>query len=277
MDEAAAFEDAVGDGVGQVGVVKDAAPVGQGLVGGEEHGLAVQVPVVDELEEDVGGVGAVGKVSDLVEDKDVGMGVGGQGLGEPALAGGGGEAVDEVGGGGEVGLVAVLDRTVGDGDGQVSLPRAGFPGEDEGASFGDEFGSEVGSEESAADGGLEGEVEFLDGSQEGEAGLARGALDAGLGAVGDFFGDEEGEEVAVAEGIGFSAGLEFGVESSDGGEVETAEETVEVDGAGGWRPGRKRTPSCCCCFHARHSEEEEAERLLGEGPWSRSQAMASTW
>ena len=58
--------------------------------------------------------------------------------------------------------------------------------------------------------------------------MARGALDAGLGSVGDFFGDEEGEEVAVGETVGFGAGLEFGVESPDGGEVESGEEPVET-------------------------------------------------
>jgi hypothetical protein len=101
-------------------------------------------------------------------------------------------------GGGEAGLEAVLDGPVGDGDGESGLSGAGGAGEDEAAALGDEFGPEEGAEELEAHGGLEGEVEVLDGAEEGELGLADGALDAGLGPVGDLLGHEEGEVVAVA-------------------------------------------------------------------------------
>jgi len=101
LDEASSFEDAVGDGLGEVVVVEDPAPLIKGLVGGEDHGPPAQVAVVDDLKEDVGGVGAVGEVADFVDDQDVGRGVGLEGLGEGAFSRGGGEAVDEGGGGGE--------------------------------------------------------------------------------------------------------------------------------------------------------------------------------
>jgi len=62
--------------------VEDAAPLREGLVGGEEHGPSVEVAAVLDLEEDIGSLRTVGEVADLVNDEDVGMGVGGDGLGE---------------------------------------------------------------------------------------------------------------------------------------------------------------------------------------------------
>ena len=41
------------------------------LVGGEDHRALAQVAVVDDVEEHVGGVGAVGEVADLVDDEHV--------------------------------------------------------------------------------------------------------------------------------------------------------------------------------------------------------------
>src|SRR5205823_4684048 len=78
-------EDAIEDGLGEVLVVEDAAPGLQRLVRGEEHGALPTVAIVDHVEQDVGGVGAVGEVADLVDDEDVGMGVGRQGISESAL------------------------------------------------------------------------------------------------------------------------------------------------------------------------------------------------
>lgn len=58
----------------------------------------MQVALVDDMEEEVGGVGPVAEVADLVADENVGMGVGREDVAEPALAGGGGQFVDEGGG-----------------------------------------------------------------------------------------------------------------------------------------------------------------------------------
>ncbi len=76
------LEDAVDDGLGEVLVVQDAAPGTEGLVGGEDHRALAAVPVVDHMEEHVGGVGAVGEVADLVHHEDARMGVGGESLGQ---------------------------------------------------------------------------------------------------------------------------------------------------------------------------------------------------
>ncbi len=87
----------------------------------------MQVALVDDVEEDVGGVRSVGEIADLVDDEDVGMGVGGQDVAEPALARGGGQLVDEGGRRGEARLEAVLDRAGGDGDGPMGLAGATGP------------------------------------------------------------------------------------------------------------------------------------------------------
>ena len=67
------------------------------------------------------------------------------------------------------------------------------------------------------------------GTEEGEAGLAHGALDAGLGSVGDLLCHQEGEVVAVAHLLGLGLLLEFGDvlgpdESSEKGLVKCREE-----------------------------------------------------
>ena len=57
LDLATSFQGGVGDGLGQVGIMEDLAPSGKGCVGGEKDGFALEVAFVDDLEEDVGGVG----------------------------------------------------------------------------------------------------------------------------------------------------------------------------------------------------------------------------
>jgi len=66
-DEAASFEDAVDDGFGQVGVVKNGTPGSEGLVGSEDHGTLLEMSIVDDVEQDIGSVVAVGKIADFVE------------------------------------------------------------------------------------------------------------------------------------------------------------------------------------------------------------------
>jgi hypothetical protein len=108
---------------------------------------------------------------------DIGL----EGIVEPGLGGGSGEVTDESVGSGEPSLEAVLDGSVGDGHGQVGLASSGRPAQDHGTGFADELGAEEASEHLEAHGGLEGEVELLDGAQEGELGLPHGSGDAGLG------------------------------------------------------------------------------------------------
>jgi hypothetical protein len=228
LEVASALEDAVEESLGQVGIMEREPPGGKGLVGGKDHGLAGEVALIDDLEEHVGGVVAKGEIAHLVDDEHMGMKVVVECFGEATGASGVGELLDELHGRGEASLEAVLDGSVGDADGESSLPGSGGSGQDEVASFGDEFRSEEGAEEPETDGGLEGEVEVLDGAEEGEAGLAHGALDAGLGSMGDLLCHQEGEIVAVAHLLGLGLLLEFGIQAPDGGKVQALEHGVEV-------------------------------------------------
>jgi hypothetical protein len=91
------FEGSVDDGLGEVTVVEDIAPLGERrLVGGEDHGLALEGTFVDDVEEDVGGVVAVGEVTDLVDDEHMWLDEAGEGLSKLARSAGDGEDLDEL-------------------------------------------------------------------------------------------------------------------------------------------------------------------------------------
>jgi hypothetical protein len=70
-EQSAALKDAVEDRVGQVFIMQHAAPGRQRLVRGENHGALLPMAVIDDMEEHVGRVGAVGKVADFVDNQDV--------------------------------------------------------------------------------------------------------------------------------------------------------------------------------------------------------------
>ena len=72
QQQATVLKDAVDDGLSEVMVVQDVTPRGQRrLVGGEQHWTATLVAFVDDVEQDVGGVGSVGEISDFVYDQNV--------------------------------------------------------------------------------------------------------------------------------------------------------------------------------------------------------------
>jgi hypothetical protein len=139
-EEPAALEDAIDDGLGEIFVVKDAAPGSESLICGEDHRPLAAMTIVDHVEEHVCGVGAIGEVADLIHDEQRGMSVDGESRGQSALAECGGEIVDQLSRGNEEGVESVLDRTVGDGDSKVGLAAAGLTREDQAAAFGDEVG-----------------------------------------------------------------------------------------------------------------------------------------
>jgi hypothetical protein len=84
-DQAPALEDALDDRVGEVLLVQHLASGAQRLVRGEDRGAAAQVAGIDDVVEDVGRVGAVAQVADLVRDQYVRMGVDGERIARPAL------------------------------------------------------------------------------------------------------------------------------------------------------------------------------------------------
>lgn len=67
-DQTTPLEHAIDDGLGEVLVVQDAAPAFKGLIGGEDHGASAPVPLVDDMEEHVGGIGPVREIADLIDD-----------------------------------------------------------------------------------------------------------------------------------------------------------------------------------------------------------------
>ena len=234
LDVAAAFQDAVEDGLGEIRVVEDPPPGGQGLVGREDQGAVVQMAVVDDLEEDVGGVGAVAEITDLIDDQHGRVRVPRQDVTQATPARDCRELIDEIGGGGEEGVEAILDGPVGKGDRQVRLAGAARAAEDERVPLRDEVGAEGAAEQRQAHGALEGEVVLVDGLQEGEPGAAGAALDPGLRAMGNFLGHQQGEVVAVRHAVALGAVGQVGIEPADGRQVQAAQEAVEVEG------GRKR-------------------------------------
>ena len=47
--------------------------------------------------------------------------------------------------------------------------------------------------------------------------------------MGDLLGDQEGEEVAMAQALGLRAGLEFRIEPPHGGQMQAPEHAVEIE------------------------------------------------
>ena len=74
--------------------------------------------------------------------------------------------------------MAIQDGLVGNGRREVRLAPAGAALEDEAAAVGGEFGSDGRAEQDGLEPGLDREVEFLEGAQDGEAGLAHAPAQA---------------------------------------------------------------------------------------------------
>lgn len=111
---------------------------------------------------------------------------------------------------------------------------------DERASVGNEVRGERGPQERELDGALVGEVEIVDGLEEGKAAAAGHTLDAGLLTMRDFFSDEDGEEVAAAPFLLLGTRDEIAPRTTGIGEVKTLEHRIDVD------VGRVHTKSSCC-------------------------------
>ena len=77
--------------------------------------------LVDDVKEDVGGVVPVGEVTHLVDEQEVRPHIAREGVAERALAAGGREVLDELGGRGEEGIEAVLNGAVGDRNGEGQM------------------------------------------------------------------------------------------------------------------------------------------------------------
>ncbi len=208
--QAAPFEDAIDDGLGQIVVVEDGAPLAlRVLVRGEDHGALADVAVVDHVVEDVRGVWAVREIADLIDHEHVRADVADERFTEAAVAARGGEVLDHLGGGREERLEAALDRAVRDGDREVRLASSRLAEEDDGAPLDDEVGREKRADRREAQGRLEGEVEFLDRPEEGEIRGTRGLGEARRAAMGQLLGEKHLEELVVGPVLLFGSGHEL--------------------------------------------------------------------
>src|SRR5271157_4556763 len=114
--------EAVQQGGDAGGVGEDGVPFLEGLVGGQEDGIAF-IAVVDDFEQQVGSVSVVGEVTTFIDDQQVGAGI----EAEIAAAAGGGIALEvgeQVAGGAKESGVAGEHGGVGDilGDHRFSEP-----------------------------------------------------------------------------------------------------------------------------------------------------------
>ena len=130
---------------------------------------------------------------------------------------------------GKAGVEAILNRAVGDGDGQVGLAGATGPAGDQAVAVGDQLGTEDAAEQGQADTALEGKVEFLDRFEEGKVGTPDAALDASLGAMRDFLCHEHREDVTGAEAVGFGPLYELWIEAAHSWQVQPPEQRIEID------------------------------------------------
>jgi hypothetical protein len=205
------------------------SPLLELLVGREDDGLSAQASLVDHAVEHVGRVVGVLQVAHLVDDQDVRLDVCGGCIAQGALRRGACELIDEVGGGDESSVEAVLDGPVGQCDRNVGLAAPWLAREDEVAAFGDELRTEEGPQLLAPDAALKREVELLDGLQIGEVRQTSELFHPGVGAIGDLFGDQKNEELPMGPALGGSLLLEVREDSGHRGEVEPLEHGRQVD------------------------------------------------
>lgn len=239
-EQAAPFQDAIDDREREILVMEHLAPPRDGFVGGEDHGALPPVPIVDDVKEHVRRIRAIGKIADFVDDEHRGLRIRRERVAEVARPKTRREVIDQFGRGDEAGIEAMLNRAVGDGHGEVGLPAPGLPAEDQGAALGDEVRRERRAQEREADRGLVGEVEIVDRLEKGKAGALGEAAQARLVPLGDFFGDEDGEEVLITPLLLLRAPEEIPPDAARIGEVEALEQRIQRDGgSGGSARGRR--------------------------------------
>ena len=279
MKKAPALEHPIDDRLREILVVEHSAPGRERLVGGEDHRALALVPIVDDVEEHVRRVGAVGEVAHLVDHQDVRMGEARERLGQASLAEGRRELVDEFRRGDEERLEAVLDRPVGDGHRKVRLPATGLAKEDEASALGDEVGRQGRAQERQAHRGLVGEVEVIDRLQERELRSMREPAEACMAALGDLLSDQRGEEVMEGPLLFLGARDEIAPDAPRVGEVQALEQPIEVD-VGGlhsasscWRRsvrGGRDSASACAMYSApkrRSSKPRSKAARTASAPW----------
>jgi hypothetical protein len=73
VDESSAFQNSIQDGGRQVVVVQHLSPLAERFIGGKDHRSLSQVAIVDDMKQDIGGIGTVGSVTNFIDDQNMGM------------------------------------------------------------------------------------------------------------------------------------------------------------------------------------------------------------
>src|SRR5215469_5097342 len=184
--------------------------------------------MVDDMEQDIGGVLTVSQVADLINDQDMRASVSEQGLLQLSFSAGIRKILDEFRGGGAERVEAILDGTIADGDGQVRFSSARLAVQNQRAPLSNEVWSQVGTEQGLTECGLQTEVELVNGLEEGKVSAARTALQAGLLAVRHFFGQQKSQKVAIAPAFFFSSIRHLLVDTPGVRQVQPAEQRLEL-------------------------------------------------
>src|SRR5208282_6458457 len=188
------------------GVGEDGIPFLEGFVGSQDHGIAF-VAVVDDFEQQVGGVGVIGQVTDFVKHEQAGAGV----ETELAATPGGGIPVqvgEQVGDGAEQGGVAGQDGSVGDIFGNQGFAQAGRAAQDQVAAAGEEVEGEGAFDQGAVDFLGPAPLEIRDRFEAAQPGLRETAFQAAAGGGFRFGTSDFFQQLAGAPAPGGGAGYQ---------------------------------------------------------------------
>ena len=238
------MDEPVQDGGGDRVVVEYLPPILEGPIGRQDHG-ALLIAVRDDLEEQVASVLIQGQETQFVDGKELWRGVVFYGARKGAVGLGGGQRVDDVGGGGPEGFDFLLAGRVGQGLGDMAFADAGGADEDEVFLLFDEIEAEGVQDKLLWDARGMRPVEGVHGFDHGELGLGQAQLHDSLMAEAGFLGEEVFQEGKMGEIFG---GGVLGLVLKSLGRMmktEKIEEILEVRlwAHGDRRRDRRRQPS----------------------------------
>jgi hypothetical protein len=112
----------------------------------------------------------------------------------------------------------------------MGLPATRLPQKNEVPSLTEQFRAQIASKELTTEIGLQGEVEIIDGLEEGEVGIADGSLDTSLLSMSDLLADQHGKEITTGPGLGLGSLNQRLPASSGIRKVQALEHQREVQG-----------------------------------------------
>src|SRR5215469_6830567 len=110
----------------------------------------------------------------------------------------------------------------------MSFAAAGLTVKDQGATLGDEVRPEIGAEQRLSQSRLQGEIELINGLEEGKVSLAGAALQAGLLAVRHLFGQQKSEKVAIAPVFSLGSFHHLLIDAACVRQVQTSEQSLKL-------------------------------------------------